>query len=313
MPNISEDKNTDENPKKETAPDQPDGTKKKSFFETFREINERERREKLEAESREAEARADKSRKLRAEYEKSLARQRVELMKLKSGEGTAETLSEPEEERVFTTKERISNFFYHYKIHLIVGTLITGLIGFFVYDIATKKEPDISVIIIAGDRSFSNLTENLENSFNKYCRDYNGDGEITTRVSYLPAAVDEDNLFLYETEATQTRLVSEFQSDRTIIVITDDKIPEKLEITDVFADLSEFFAGDPNVTALGYALSGTSFKEDLGYPDFSGDLYAAFREPRAGYIISEDTFKQNYENALDFWKNYIENNVINES
>ena len=43
------------------------------------------------------------------------------------------------------------------------------------------------------------------------------------------------------------------------------------------------------------------------------DLYMSFRYPTSGIGVDEEKFRENYENALEIWDNYLKGNVVNEA
>ena len=290
--------------------------KKKSLVDTIREVNERERREELEQEARAAEQRAEREREQRDAYARKLAQDRLELMKLKAGVISEEEIPKEEKvEKVYTAREKISNFFYHNKITLIFSAFLVALAVFLIYDLASKVEPDVSLIIIAKDDEFYALTENVRTALEPYCSDYNGDGKVSIRVSYLPAVSNSEEktgVELYYSQADQTKLVAEFQAGDTIMVIADRYTCEQMDMTSgVFADIRELYPDTQGVDELGYMLSATSFSEDIKYSAMADDLFMSFRKPTAGFGINEEKFKQNYANALDLWNNYLTGNIVN--
>lgn len=284
--------------------------KGKSFMQVYREVNEKEQAERLKKESEQEALLAEKERKERENYAARLRQEKLELLKLKQGVISEEDI--PKEEKVekhYTLSQKIGNFFYHNKLYIIIGTLFAALAIFLIYDIISTTRPDAAVMIIAEDEEFEYIKNNMESVLERYCRDYNGDGKIYVRVSYLPAAVEEYSL---TDQANSTKLVAEFQSGDSIIVIGDREVCETMGITEgVLADMSEFFPGDENAMELGYMLNGTSFAEDIGYEELSDDLFISFRLPRSGFGVNEEAFQQNFNNAIDLWSNYINGIEIN--
>ena len=284
--------------------------KGKSFMQTYREINEKEQAEKLRQESEIAAQRAAKEREERENYAARLRQERLELLKLKQGVISEDDI--PKEEKVekhYTTAEKIGNFFYHNKLYIIFISLLAALAIFLIYDIVNTTDPDVSVMIIAVDNEFEYIAKNMEKVLERYCKDYNGDKKVFVRVTYLP--VNNEDISYYN-QANSTKLVAEFQGVDSIMVIGDYEVCEIMDITeDVFADLSEKFPGDENVSELGYMLNGTSFAEDIGYEELADDLFMAFRAPKTGFGINEEKFRQNYENAVDMWYNYVNGIEIN--
>ncbi|MBD5137873.1 MAG: hypothetical protein HDT24_00905 [Ruminococcus sp.] len=300
-------------PREDISAEEPKAKKGKSFMDVYREVNERERAEELKRQSELEAARAERERKERDRYAEKLRQEKLELLKLKQGVISEEDIpSEVKEERHYTVWERVSNFFYHNKMYIIIGTAIFLILAFLVYDLVTRVKPDVTVMIIAKDDSFQFYTENIELVLERYCEDYNGDGKVDVRVFYAPAVMGESQTDLYTRQSDQTKLVAEFQSGDTVIIIADMEACEEIGATEgVFSDLSEVFPDDENVTELGYMLSGTNLAEDMEYPALSDELFAAFREPHGGIGMNEEKFRTNYEHAVELWTNYITGNEIN--
>ena len=305
----TENKGTQEN----NTAENPKAKKGKSFMEVYREVNEKERAEELKRQSELEAARAERERKERDRYAEKLRQEKLELLKLKQGVISEEDIpTEVKTERHYTVWERVSNFFYHNKVYVIVGTAIFLIMAFLVYDIVTRVTPDVSVMIIAKDDGFQFYDENVELLLERYCEDYNGDGIVDVRVFYAPAVMGDSSSDLYTRQSDQTKLVAEFQSGDTVIIIADEEACEAIGAMEgVFADLSEDFPDDENVSGLGYMLDGTSFAEDIEYSALSEGLFAAFREPHGGIGMNEEKFRKNYEHAVEMWKNYITGNEIN--
>ncbi len=288
------------------------GGDKGEKFSVF-EINARLKKEQLEEESRRTERLAEKERAEREAYSKQLAKDRIELMKIKAGV-TEEAPQEEKAERHYTVPEKISNFFYHNKMYIIFTAIIGALAAFLIYDFVTNVQPDVAVMVLAKDNEFYFISEKMEKALEPYCEDFNGDGEVYVRVSYLPAVVDNSNPEeLYYAQGDQTKLVAEFQSDTSIIVIADEYTCDVVNISNgVLADMREVYPDDENATKLGYMLKDTGFKEDIGYEELSDELFIGFRVPLSGPGINEEDFEQNYNNALKMWDNYLNDNVVNE-
>lgn len=316
MPDNEVKNNDNKNVSKETEDDKAHikGEKKVSVLENLRQINERERKAQLEEESRKAEALAEKERAERSEYAKKLANDKIELMKLKQGIISEDDIpKEVKVERTYTTVEKISNFFYHNKLYIIFTAIVAAIAAFLIYDIVTTKDPDVAIMIIADDDEFTYRTQDIEKLFEPYCDDFNGDGVIYVRVSYLPAIYDEKKNAAdpYYNQSNQTKLMGEFQSDASIVVIADEYTCEEVKITDgVLADMRDIYPDDENATKLGYMLSGTNFSEDIKYTAMSDDLFIGFRVPTSGLSTKEERFQKNYESALKLWDNYLNGRTV---
>lgn len=291
-------------------------TPKKSFIDVYREVNEREHAEALKRESDLEEEKTERERRARESYEAKLRQEKLELLKLKQGVISEEDI--PREETVekhYTIWQKIGNYFYHNKPYIIFGTLIAALAIFLIYDLVTTVHPDAVVMIIAEDDRFDYAAETASQLLERYCADYNGDGKVSVRVSYLPVYREGDPNTMYYREADSTKLMAEFQGTEAIMVLGSRESCQILGIENgVLADLREFFPGDENVSELGYMLRGTSFAEDIGCENLADDLFMGFRQPKKGSIItSEKDFQNNFNNAVELWTNYINGNLINET
>lgn len=311
---MSEEKNNDI--KNDESGEKTEVSGKVSVLENMRRINEKQHREELEAEAEREKERAEKERLERERYEKKLGRDRIELMKLKQGIISDEDIPhEAEPVKEYTAWEKIGNFFYHNKMPLIVGAVIVLLAVFLIRDVVTNKKPDVSIMIMASDSELDFRTGDIEKLLEPYCEDFNGDGEVYVRVSYLPAVYSDDNLDAYFNQSAQTKLMAEFQSGDSIIVIADadtchtvgiDTVSENGNPVDpILVDMRTIYPDDENCIELGYMLSGTDFAEDIKYTAMSDSLFIGFRLPREALGVNMEKFTANYNNALKLWDNYL--------
>lgn len=311
---MSEEKNNDI--KNDESGEKTEVSGKVSVLKNMRRINEKQHREELEVEAEREKERAEKERLERERYEKKLERDRIELMKLKQGIISDEDIPhEAEPVKEYTAWEKIGNFFYHNKMPLIVGAVIVLLAVFLIRDVVTNKKPDVSIMIMASDSELDFRTGDIEKLLEPYCEDFNGDGEVYVRVSYLPAVYSDDNLDAYFNQSAQTKLMAEFQSGDSIIVIADadtchtvgiDTVSENGNPVDpILVDMRTIYPDDENCIELGYMLSGTSFAEDIKYTAMSDSLFIGFRLPREALGVNMEKFTANYNNALKLWDNYL--------
>ena len=94
---------------------------KNDLLEKIEEHEKKQRSEELHRDAERSLQQAKEDEAIRREYEEKLRREKLELIKLKQGQIDEEDIErEPEpEKREYTLKEKISNFFYHYKFHVI--------------------------------------------------------------------------------------------------------------------------------------------------------------------------------------------------
>lgn len=283
--------------------------KSKSFIETIREIDAEDRKAALAEEALAAEEQAKKEEKSRREYEEKLRRERLELMKLKQGVISEEEIqTEKEPEKHYSLWDKISNFFYHNKAYVIVGVLFAALAAFLIHDYVTTERPDVQSMYIAADYDMSWYTSDLTELWSGYAEDHNGDGRVIAKMYYVPTGyADDSNASAYLAQSDRTKLLGEFQSGNTIIIIGDKDAYQSIGILEnVFYDCRELFPDDPYAEELGYRLAGTDFKELIGRPDMDdSQLYVSFRKPMKTMGMSEEKMQVQFDHAVTFWRNFI--------
>lgn len=249
----------------------------KSLFETAREA---EKHQAEEATKREITLRKYEE-KQREEYAKQLRQERIELIRKK--QGLADEESEPVEnesveKRQYTFGQKLSNFFYLNKWWLGVAVCFTGICGFLIYDLATKVNPDLTVMLISHS-NLGNYSEELADLFEQCTEDINKDGKVYVQVMYLPASEEFDSTANYNYKiSVATQRNGELQSGTTALIISDDAADE---ITGINAALDDF--SNENVTAADnrFYLKDTKFAELLGYTgDIPDSLYIGIRCPQ---------------------------------
>ena len=82
-----------------------------------------------------------------------------------------------------TFKQKIENFWYHYKWHtiIIVFFIITGLVC--LVQCSTKEQPDDKALLYVNQNLLDNAANDLSDKLGGYIEDYNGNGEVLYRVN----------------------------------------------------------------------------------------------------------------------------------
>ena len=283
--------------------------KKKSIIETMRELDAADRKAAIAEEAAEALERAKKDEHDRRAYEEKLRPEKLELMKLKAGMISEDDIpKEEQEKKEYTIWEKISNFFYHNKAYVIVGVLLTALAAFLIYDYASTVRPDIQALYIASDFDMSYYTDTASDIMSAYGQDYNKDGKSVFKLYYVPTGyADDTSASMYLAQGDRTKLLGEFQSGNSIIIIGTKEAFQSLgALEGVFADCRSLFPGDPYAEELGYRLAGTDFKEMIDRPDMDdSELYVSFRTPIKTMGLNEDKMRENYNKAVLFWTNFL--------
>ncbi|MGN1090280.1 MAG: hypothetical protein ACI4Q6_07760 [Huintestinicola sp.] len=288
--------------------------KKENMFEIMRRLDAEDRKAALAEEAKEAAEKAEAEEKQRRSYEEKLRQEKLELMKLKQGV-ISETDIEKEEkvEKNYTVWEKISNFVYHNKAYLIVGAMFVFIAVFLVADFIKTERPDLKALFIANDYDMSVYAGELTDDWSGYSEDYNGDKKLIAKLYYVPAYyTDNNSATAYLAQSDRTKLLGEFQSGETIIIIGDKHAYTDLGIMEnVFYDARELFPDDEYAEELGYRLAGTDLKELMGYSDMDdSQLYVSFRKPVKTMGDSEEKMQMYFDRSVEFWKKFISEHRI---
>ena len=285
-----------------------------SILDRISEAKKEEKHAELKHQSEETLAKSRRDELERREYEEKLRREKMELIKLKQGIGDAEEFQEEQkEEKVYTLREKISNFYYHNKFYVIAGAIIIGVAVFLGRDFLMAERPDVPVMYIADNFYLSYNSPDITDKWSIYSGDYNRDRKQIVKLYYVPAYYEDESAataYLYQSD--RTKLVGEFQSGDTIIVIGNMRAYEEIGVEEgVFADARELFPGDSNAEEIGYRVTGTKFKELLGDPDLDdSDLYFSFRIPRKTFGMSEAKMQKNFDNSLEWFRAFLAENRV---
>ena len=279
--------------------------KAKSLLETIKEIDEQERQDEI---LREHQIQAEHE-KEREDYSKKVQQDKIELIKLKQGViDHSDSIYEVHEEApVLTFPQKISNFFYHNMWWLWIVVFISIVAGILIYQTVTTPKPDAIVLMFTYNDELSEYYQQIQDYFENFVDDNNGDDISTVNVYYIPLSIDEnDKLFT----SYMAKFSGEMQCADSMIVLADSSCDERLFPNDVLYDLSNDFGQYSDVKDYGYYLSDTNFAEEIGYdgtiPD---DLYIGIRKVQKVFDSSEK-MQKNFDVALNFMDrliNYQEN------
>ncbi len=271
--------------------------KKQGIFETVRQVDAQEKLKKEKA----LEESVKKEEKQREEYGKTLAEEKIELLKLKQGviDDSEKLDLSPETKKKYTLWQKIKNFIYHSKWWLGIASFLALVAGFLIYDTLTTTKADQMIMFLCDNTELYACFDQMTEYFDSIAEDYNDDGKVYADVLYIPIANDPqaDNVGLYESNLT--KLSAEFQMGQTMLIIADSKSDDLTVPHETLVNLEEMFPDNPNVKGYGYYLKGTKFAEVIGYEgEITDDMYIGVRKVTKTLTSEEDT-KENYDHALE--------------
>ena len=142
----------------------------------------------------------------------------IKLKKMQKGEIEPETVAEV---IPLTPKEKLQNYWYHFRWHTIAAIFLVAIITFMVANCMTREKHDFIVVIhthsYIDDRGIEKIEEYLE----QYAEDINGDGKVTVQVSNC--SFSEKTSSAQANQNAITRLQSMMITDEAVLYIVDEK------------------------------------------------------------------------------------------
>jgi hypothetical protein len=274
-----------------------ESVKDKSLFEIARGIQEKEQLEK-EKQNREAnEIRLEAERKERDDYAQKLHKEKIELMRLKQGViQESEMIPQKEEKRVLTFKEKVSNFFYHNKLLLCVTVLGVSLVAYIIYDIVTKVNPDMTILLLSDNYELSNYSDKIEDVFEGMIQDENGDGKVVADVLYIPVSKGENSSksSVYGSD-NSAKLYIQLQASESFIIIADKDCENAVNLSQSMYNLEVDFPNEDNIDKYKFMLKDTNFSKMIGYDGkIDDDLYIGIK-----LLIKDGDFDKKKQKNFD--------------
>lgn len=182
------------------------------------------------------------------------------------------------------TRKKIDNFWYYYKIHVLVVVFILFIASVFIKDIVTKVDYDYSVAFVTEEMMTNEEISSIQSVFEGEAEDLNGDGEIHVEVQNytIPQGDSADPQLV---AAGQTKLTVDIQEETSMIFFLSPGCYESYKDSGVLpADESEYIK-----------FSDCTGYEEAGSPKELGDLMGALR-------LVEDTKLKKDQNKMDYYE-----------
>lgn len=234
----------------------------------------------------------------RKEYEKRLQQERLELIKLKNGDITDSEIIKEEHEKQppLHGVERIKNFWWHNKIIIILALFFIIVFSYITYDTISRTKPDMRIILTCNN-GLINRTEELEDMFEEYCEDLNGDGEVYVQV--IEAPITSNTTDYTTTGKYQSVIQANLQTAEVIFFVSDKAIlSDGSDVASAFADLRKLYPDSELVSENGLQLKGEYVQKKLKWEsNFPDDMFIVMREPVKTMKDSKEEMQENFDNA----------------
>ncbi len=281
--------------------------KEKSVLDIAREMEEQQQAAAAEAEEKARALAQEAEEARRIAYEKQLREERLELMRLKQGViAESETIREEQEQKKkYTIWQKISNFFYHNKWWMGIGGFFAFVVGFLIYQTVTTVRADMVVLLVSDDDAFNAMCyPAIEELFEQYIGDENGDGEISVDVYYIPAS--EEAAIQSGYTGDSTKLFAEFQVGQSLLVISDTDADAFIVPDSTLDDLEPKLGMYEQTEGFRFYLHDTDFAEAVGWEEpLDEDIYIGIRKVKDSFSFKEE-MQKNYEIAFPALQKFAE-------
>ncbi|MCR5816685.1 MAG: hypothetical protein K6F91_07370 [Ruminococcus sp.] len=259
------------------------------------------RKRRLEEEDAEKAREIEEKERIKAERDKErareqqLAKERVELMKMKSGViEHSDSISEtPDTTREVKGFEKVTNFLYHYKILVIFVLGLMAAAAYIIYDAVTRKKPDMTVVMIANN-GLEFRTEELADFFEKYIDDRNGDGEVYVQVISCP--LNPNSTDMTQT-SNQAKALAQLQTAENLFMIVDSNTdPDFLDV--LYHEFPNDYPDNKYMTENGLSLNFKFFANEIKFESMPYDVVLGMRAPIKTVQDSKEDMQSNFERDL---------------
>ena len=226
-------------------------------------------------------------------------------MKLKSGvidESESTIKEEHDQIRELHGFEKVSNFFYHNKVWIIFAIFIIAVTAFIAIDAARREKADLTVLMIANNGLEARQDE-LEEFFEKYTDDFDGNGYVHVDVIIIPLNSHSDDY--QQQNVNSTKFMAQLQGGESILVITDSNTDEDFKEI-MTPDLPKEFPNNKYVDDMGMSWNMEVMAEALNYENMPNDVHLSMRTPVQTLGDSKETMQENYDKSFKVFKRIVD-------
>ena len=83
-----------------------------------------------------------------------------------------------------TASDKRKNWWDYHKVHVLLVALAIAVVGYFIYSVTSKTEPDYTITVMTQYTVPSDLQTDIQELFEKYADDRNGDGKTYVAMNF---------------------------------------------------------------------------------------------------------------------------------
>ena len=205
-----------------------------------------------------------------------------------------------EEIKPKTLKEKLANYWYHYKWATIAGVFAVALAAFFIYDMATKEKYDFEVLFATTAYYNSEAVSETFEAADRYATDLDGDGTPNVSVLYVNMDAEladsgDPNYYM----AQFVKFSAALSGGEDAVLVLDQANYDLLmgqDETLEFADLSQY-SDNPAIEGDKYYIRDDPI---LGELDGGNDLFLVLRLPEDMKDQSKEKNQELYQAQVDY-------------
>ncbi len=159
----------------------------------------------------------------------------IELKKMRTGEIDPGPKPSEVEKIPMTVGQRIVNFFYHYKIAVIIGSFLVVVGTILMIDLFTRPKYDSKVVTFSYDSVYSVYSQQIANYFEGLYADVNGNGKV--EIANIDCCIAENDQQTKNAALSRLHSTISAEADALIFIMDEDSIKhfDNLD-TELFAD-----------------------------------------------------------------------------
>ncbi|HEX3026765.1 MAG TPA: hypothetical protein VHR42_06015 [Clostridia bacterium] len=199
-------------------------------------------------------------------------------------------------------REKISNYWYYYKVHTYVGILVLISLVFMITQCAKKVNPDGTAMLLIKDTVLETAqSKQIDGVLSRYSQDLNHDGQHYIMLDTL----DINPKFTQLETANEIKLAANFQTGDEVLVLMDQAGYGRLSDKGVFQNVKSLVPNAVTVDDFRVRLSDIPAFRELKIPAVTDRLYLSIRK-YAG-AVKAATNRTNYDNSVAIFKELLKN------
>ncbi len=206
-----------------------------------------------------------------------------------------------------TPKEKISNFWYHYKWFVIVGIALAVVITVFIVQVLNRPSFDVSVVV-ASETSLEGLEPLFQPGFESIAEDYDQNGKLQADVSIFKlGAAEGQNVSPQIGQMNYAKLTGRVTNRKDFIFLLDEVGYDFL--TNLGIKFEKISAITESVDSQGdrCMLEGTTAAKLVHFSNTGEELFLCFADFDAysEKLKSDSEYQKIYENQREYFKKLI--------